>query len=310
MNNSRKELYVDDLLEIIKIFDKRINEIKQKITNDEIINQGLFLMSSSILEDSIRSIIRTILISFPDKLDKKSYQISREDICEISVNGFEIIIDSALFRLFKGGVKNQLFYVFYIISNLDEKHLPKSTKELIQKCEEISLYRNVLIHNGGKPTKLLVNNARIYKPLNNYPIIFDQKLIHNFLDDYKLLLRLMEIEILKSFKNFRPVSKIGKLKKLWDTCFNSPLLHFDDYWHYNVEKDLIIDVKFTDYEESLSSGESVLLSIWRNQFNDIYKPKNFIVLSIDYNKIHEMYKVFYEIKFYHMHQKANPMDFD
>ncbi len=302
----RKELYVEDLIEIIENLKVRLNEMKQKLTVDEIINKGLFVMSSSIFEDSIRSILKEILLKYPQKLKDKSYTISRKVVHNISLNGFEVIIDHALFKLFHEGVKEQLLYAFKIISNKVEKDLLPESLKVIDGCEEVSWYRNALIHNGGRPTQMIINQAKYHRNEKNDKINFNKDLVSRFINEYSNISNIIKNEVIEKFTQHRPETKIKKLKKLWSKCFNSPLLSFDSYWSYCTEKDIVIDAKFTSSENALSSGESVLLSIWRSQFNDVYKAKSFIVLNINYDLIYEMYKVFDEVKFFYMHQIAIP----
>ncbi len=305
-------MYIYDILQITEDFKIRLEEIKSKFSSDRLINQGLFLMSSAIFEDSIRGIIRRILISFPEKLNKKEYKISREEVCKISRKGFEVIIDSSLFYIFKDGVKNQLKYLFKIICNYKESN-SEDIDHIIQKCEEISQIRNYLVHNGGKlPLKIIGsmgNGNKAYQSIN-----LDKSQLNEYLDDYLFLFDLIETELKKKFSNYKkPVSKIQRLRELWDDCFESPLLNFDEYWDYDTSKDILTNAKFLDCEVSLSSSEKVLLSIWRHQFNDIYNTEEFIVLSLDDNtisKINKMYLMFNKVKLYHMHQRANPIDFD
>jgi hypothetical protein len=150
MYNDRKKVYSDDLLKITRDFISKIKEdIMPKLGNDNIINQGLFVMSTSLFEDAIRQIMRIILITFPEKLKIKSCTISKDQVCDIAKKGIEVVIDNELYSLFREGVKEQLEYLFHIISNMDKAELSKEIKILICKCVDISLYRNSIVHNGG-----------------------------------------------------------------------------------------------------------------------------------------------------------------
>ncbi len=83
------------------------------------------------------------------------------------------------------------------------------------------------------------------------------------------------------------------------------LLLFEDYWAIDEEQDLITDIKYSDYEENLSSSEKVLLSIWRHQYYDAIPTKEFLLCSINEDVIYKIYKILDKVKFYHMYQMAH-----
>jgi len=68
---------------------------------------------------------------------------------------------------------------------------------------------------------------------------------------------------------------------------------------------LIIGIKYPEIENSISSSEKVLLSIWRHQFDDFIKTEEFLLCSINYYKIYKLYKGLDSLKFYHMKQKSD-----
>lgn len=78
MISKRKKVYSDDLLSITNSFKEKLEEIEKKLGNDFLINQGLFLMVTAYFEDSIRELMKIVLVAFPEKLTKDSCTISRE----------------------------------------------------------------------------------------------------------------------------------------------------------------------------------------------------------------------------------------
>lgn len=55
----------------------------------------------------------------------------------------------------------------------------------------------------------------------------------------------------------------------------------------------------------MSSSEELFLSIWRHQYYDVIKTKEFLVCSIsDLNKFSKLYKGFRDTEFYYMYQRA------
>jgi hypothetical protein len=298
MYSKRKKVFSNDLLEITDKFLDQIKNIIEKFDEDNIVNQGLFIMATTMFENTIRQIMRIILLSFPEKLKCKSCSVSRQEVCYIADKGIEVVIDKELYALFKDGVKSQLDYLFKILINASKNEIPKKINILIDKCVEISLYRNSIIHNGGKPTKELEMKARIYKAELNRDE-YDKSLLKKFLIDYHDIFEFIKCEIRKEYSS---ISQIEELKDLWNKCFDSPLLKFEDYWEIDIEGDLISDIKYTDYDNLLSSGEKIILSIWKHQYNGlrVVKTEDFFLYSVDYKVICELYKGLNKTQFYYM----------
>lgn len=304
MFSKRKKIYADDLVDIYNKFSFKSNEIKTKLCDDKTINQGLFLMTSSLFEDSIREIIRLVLISFPEKLKIKSCTITKEQVCEIANIGYKVIIDNELFLLFKDGVKKQLEYLFEILLNIDKKNDEPKYKEITDKIFDISLYRNSLIHNGGKASKILKEKAIYYKITNSDTLNFDKKTVEKFINDYISLFIMLENETRLKYQFYENKTRIEKLRNIWNECFSSPILDFDSYWQIDYENDLIIGINYPEYESAISSSEKVLLSIWRHQYNDSIKTEEFLLCSVNYHKICKLYEGLDEMKIYHMYEEA------
>lgn len=304
MYSKRKKVYADDLISIISSFKINIAEIKNKLGKDKIINKGLFLMATSFFEDSIREIMKIILISFPEKLNSKKFSISRDDVCEIAGSGHEIIIENELYILFRKGVKKQLEYLFYVVCNYKEKDFKDELIDYIDRCVDIYLYRNSLIHNGGTPSNDLLNKVKFYKIDTGLNINFSKELIKNFIDDYYDIFDFLENKVRNTYCFYSEKTRIEKLKDLWYRCFDSPILVFEDYWDIDYENDLVVNIKYPRYEDSISSGEEILLSIWRHQYYDAIKTKEFLLCSTDYRVICELYKGLSNLKFYYMYQEA------
>lgn len=316
MISKRKIVYSEDLLNITKTFQIKIEEIKKSLGNDMLINQGLFLMTTAYFESSIRELMRIVLVSFPEKLSKESCTISKDQICAIADKGHSIIIDNELYSLFKGGVRVQLEKLLKILfnkecrnNNSDNKNaIEQKAKETIIKLEEISFYRNALIHNGGKASIEINERVKFFKPTNTGgDLMFDSNLIRSFIEEYSYFFAYLEGCINNTFSSYQSLSQIERVKKLWEYSFSSPILRFEDYWDVDNKHDLITGIKYPDIECCISSSEKVLLSIWRHQFDDSIKTKEFLLCSVNYHKIYEIYKGLDELKFYHMQQKSQAL---
>lgn len=305
MYSVRKKVYADDLVEITEQFIKSICEIKENLCDNSLINQGLFVMANAKFENSLRQIIRIVLCSFPEKIQSKDCKISRKDITKIADKGYEVIIDNELYSLFKDGVQEQIQKLFLIINNLEYKNMDGNLIHCIKKCEDISLYRNALIHNGGKPTNDLYEKAKIFKLKRDIlDISFDKEIIKQFLEVYRELFNRIEKEIKDTYTFYSNLSNLDKIKLAWEKCFKSPILQFDNYWEIDIANDLIKGVKHPKFEDGISSGEEILLSIWRHQYDSNIRTKEFLLCSINHDIISELYKDLVELKFYYMKQRA------
>lgn len=312
MQDQKKLLYSEELLEITEPFLVKIKEIKQKLSSDQLVNQGLFLMVTALFEDTIRALLRTVLLTFPDKLNRKTFTIPRKQFSEIAEKGYSVIIDNELYNMFHSGVQEQLEELQKVLFNKSKSHedqkLPKrqideKVEESIRKISEISLFRNVLIHNAGKSNRTL-ENIKFFKLKVQKVIDFNKNLVETFIKEYELFVLKVNDDIHLTFRSFKNVSTVDKTRILWNQCFSSPIMYFDDFWEINTEKDLIVRVKYPFIESQLSRSEQILLSIWRHQFSDNLRTEEFLLCSIDYHKIYQLYKGLDEIKFYHMQQKS------
>jgi len=313
MISERKKVYSDDLLNITYSFLDKLEEIEKKLGNDSLINQGLFLMITAYFEDSIRELMKIVLVALPEKLTKESCTISREQICAVADKGHSIIIDNELYFLFKDGVRTQLEKLLKILFNKEYRNekkisnkssISEEEKESIIKLEEISLYRNALIHNGGKVSIEINERAKYFKPEADKDLSFDSELIRLFIKEYVIFFQYLISEINNTFSSYQQLSVIEKTEILWKDCFSSPVLQFKDFWDIDNERDLITGIKYPEIESYLSGSEKVLLSIWRHQFDDLIKTEEFLLCSVDYHKIYELYKGLDNLKFYHMKQKS------
>lgn len=123
-----------------------------------------------------------------------------------------------------------------------------------------------------------------------------------FINEYRDFFRYLVDEIDKTFRNYKNLSVLEKAEILWKNCFSSPVLQFEDYWCVDKKRDLITNIRYPEVEKSISMSEKVLLSIWRHQFDDSIKTEDFLLCSVDYHKIYELYIGLDNLKFYHMHQ--------
>lgn len=299
----KKKIYCNSFVSFIDATISNFQIINNKLTeNGDLINKGLFLMATSYFEYLLRNLLKEIIIQVPEKLDKKEFKLTKEQICEIASNGLGEIIDNEIYVLFYEGVEKQLYYLLkcFSINGIDEA-FPK----IINKISDIYLYRNILIHNSGKINKEFIKKVSVYT-INEkaFTIIFDKQLLEHFLKDLIDFSKYIKQEIQNKFTEKKNETRIEKLKTLWNELFTSSLMDFESYWEIDYENDIIVKMKFPEYERSLSSGEKKYLDIWRHQFYDPYKITQMVLYSLNAEKIYKILKGLDEVKFYYMEQEG------
>ncbi|MBP1177635.1 hypothetical protein JOE49_004887 [Paenibacillus sp. PvR133] len=310
MLNRKKNVSSNELIEIIRKSCMKMSDIKSKLDTDDLINQGLFLMATTYFEATLRDVMHQILIINPGKLKKDKFTINKNVLCNSDDHKIiNDVIENELFNLFKGNVKEQLLYIIEIVSNIKYANIKNKPQNenimtVITKCSDISIYRNSLIHNAGISSKDFPEKVDIYKYDINQELLIEKELIIKFINDYLDFFDILAERILKNV-DFKQKARIEQLRDLWNQCFDSPILKFDEYWIIDEERDLIVDVKYPKYEGSISSSEKVYLSIWRHQFYDAIPTHEFLLCSVNEDIIYKIYKGLEKVKFYYMHQQAH-----
>lgn len=309
-SKSNRKIYADGLLEITGGFLEKLSLIEKKVGEDYLINKGLFLMMYSFFEESVREMMFMILLVFPEKLPKETCTIKRDQLGIVAKDGLKIIIETELYLIFMNGIRFQLENLLKVLlnkeykKNLNDKNaISDKTKEALQKINEISLYRNALIHKGGKVSIEIYEKAKMFKFWSNgNEINFSPETINIFSTEFKNFFLYLEDEIKRTYRFYDSVSNIEKLRELWDDFFSAS--KFENYWEIDINNDLIIGIKYPEYN-CMSSSEELFLSIWRHQYYDVIKTKEFLVCSIsDLDKFSKLYKEFRDTEFYYMYQRA------
>lgn len=160
-----------------------------------------------------------------------------------------------------------------------------------------------MIHKGGKVSVEIYEKAKIFKLWSNgNEINFSSETINIFATEFKNFFFYLDDEIKKTYHFYASVSNVEKLRELWDDFFS--VSKFEDYWEIDIDNDLLIGVKYPEHN-CMSSSEELFLSIWRHQYYDAIKTKEFLVCSIsNLDKFSKLYKGFRDTEFYYMYQRA------
>lgn len=307
--NFGKIVYKDDLLSIVAEKLKLMNDIKLKYGEDDLVNKGLFLMTTSYFEATMRDLLFALLNADPSKLKKEKFYVSRD---EMFANGNDLIIksviDKELYSLFQGNVKNQLLYLTELVTNIKQTNIAKKAKRsnlsvIIAKTTDVALYRNALIHDRGRKQKDFDKTVMEFKSYDSLYLNYSKERLIDFAEAYISYYEIL-IEKISKNSNFPKRTRINQIINLWLDIMDSPMLGFDDYWEYDVEKDIVTAIKFPKHEDYLSSTEKIYLSIWRHQYYDAIPTREFLLCSVDMDKIHTTYNILEQVGFCYMSQEA------
>lgn len=252
---------------------KPINQALERIENiqcrkcmdeDEIVLEGLFILTVSSFENSLIDTLKIILLKIPEKLNIKNETISKK-----------VLIDEAPLRQVVEDVVNLLSY-----KNLEEilNYFLKTigigenliSSEHINSMQEIKATRNLLIHNNLIENSFYKETAGLHKRnpeggTNKLPI--NQNYLYNSILTLKSVLDQFKFEMLNKYSNY---TRINAVKKLFNYIFQTPVMKFENEFETNLENDCIGSLKSqTSRNKSLSSSEKFYYDLWVSHSHSI-----------------------------------------
>jgi len=123
-------------------------------TSSQITNEGFFILAVASFETMILDILRYYLKWFPEKLNKKTFSINKDDLLHRTRTLVEDEIDKELNNLSYENIESILEYFEKTLS-LDQSIVSDAQQE---QLGEVKATRNLLLHNT-----LVVNNIYIEK---------------------------------------------------------------------------------------------------------------------------------------------------
>lgn len=252
------------IIKHIETAETKLSEISIKINEieDDLIMQGLFVLSVSFFENMLSDSLAYLLQKFPQKIPKGKYNISKEFAVEVVYskdlinNIVEQEISSLTYKSLKEILSEYVGY-FSLELNFDENE--------VGALNEIKESRNLLLHNN-----LLINSTYILKSgdfarekKENKKLKLDVQYIKDALTKIGTFMKLIKISINEKYKDY---TYIKATEKLWYFMFHSDVMKFEDYWDLDIDEDKIISSKNSHWESNLSTSEVSLLSLWRTLF--------------------------------------------
>ncbi len=252
-------LIVNRLVRPIEISHTKLIQIREHLNPelDKVLMHGIFVLAVASTEVMLSDILKYLLSSIPQKLPEKEFKYDKETFFE---NYFDLLKKST-----ENYVKSLSYKSFENFSDKFIEHVgidwPKFHNDIGKYIQEIKATRNLLLHNN-----LVINDQ--YKEsageLKRRNIVVDYQYVCSAVDLFIKYEDILKEKIINKYKSY---TKIKANKELWSFLFNSPVMQFDDYWHYNEENDDIIGFKEGKHEGALSGSETAMLGLWRTHFH-------------------------------------------
>ncbi len=259
-------LIATNLIKPIDISSKYLCKAKNSLRHDteQILVHGAFVLSVASMEVRVTDALRYYLINFPQNLPT-TFKFEKDEFFENYFGLLERRIDNYIHALAYESFESY-FKKFLTHLSIEWNDFQDSFGKDLQ---EIKSKRNLLLHNG----KAVHGNRSVQSEINYDYVIGSIDKIINFEEELKSRIN----------EKYKEYTKINANKKLWKFMFESPVMTYDDYWHYDEINDHIHALKKSKYEDGLSGSEKILLGLWRNQFTygDGTRMKNFTMKLLD-----------------------------
>ena len=232
----------------------RLNSIHSHMTNDQhkIVFEGFFILSIASFETSIVDTLRVLVKHIPSKLPSSTLSLRKEDILKESA--LDVAIDSYLLSLSYKNI-NEI-----INAALDKLSIAVDiTDNELEILQEAKARRNLLIHNNLRVNRFYEENAGALKSTEKELMI-----------SFEYLSKAIQVSksILTKFKNsidekYKEYTKIKALKTLFDYCFETPVMKFENEWIVDENRDIIVAYNSEQSRRGVLSGsEQTLFSFW------------------------------------------------
>ncbi len=243
-------LVATSLIKPIDISSKYLCKAKNSLQHntEQIFVHGVFVLSIASMETMVSDVLRYYLINFPQKLST-AFKFEKDEFFENHFGLLERSIDKYIYALSYESVESY-FKKFLKSVSIKWDDFEDSFGKDIQGIKEV---RNLLLHNGKAVHESRPRQSKINC---DYAVQSIDKII-NFEEELKKRIN----------EKYKEYTKINANKKLWQFMFKSPIMAYDNYWHYDEIKDHIYALKKCKYEDGLSSSETMLLELWRSHFH-------------------------------------------
>jgi hypothetical protein len=232
----------------------RLDSIHSHMTShqEKIIFEGFFILAIASFETAIIDTLKVLLKHIPSKLTTNSITLPKEDI--LNKSSLDFAIEAHLLSL---SYKN--------INDIINGSLKQLSIEIDKTSEELNILqegkarRNLLIHNNLRVNRVYEETAGPLKS-NDKVLAISLKYLSNFIRIAKSTLTKYRSSIDEKYKDY---TKVKALKALFDYCFSTPVMKFEDEWIVDEKRDLIVAYNSEKSRRgALSGSEQTLFSFW------------------------------------------------
>jgi hypothetical protein len=254
-------LILNKLVAPIELSTKKLRDISAHIedSNHDVVVHGLFVMAVSSMEVMLSDVLEYFLVSFPMKLPNNDFKFEKEIFFDyyfaLLKKTAETHITGLSYKSFEDYFKKAIDY-FSI-------EWPDFFEVIGNDIKEIRATRNLLLHNNLILNDQYRSTAGIKKRGGSGRIKVDKPYLKQTI---VIFLSFEEQLRLKLSEKYKEYTKINANKRLWKFLFTTPVMPYDHFWDYDEKTDTIYALKKGKYEEQLSNSETLLLSLWRTQF--------------------------------------------
>ena len=248
----------------IRIAKGRLEELVKRAgsTPDKFVTQGALIFGVASFETMLLDILRYLLQCFPEKLSFTDTKIRKEDALNLQPRAalLRSRIESTLIALAYKRLPDLLSKaaVYLGIEELDEA--------LCDELTEVKETRNLLLHNDLEVNSLYLEKAgpkrraeRVGRTLK-----VDEAYLASALDSLARAVEHFEVEVSAKYAAY---TRIAAIRRLWEWCFSSPVMKFEDYWVVDESEDKVVRYTFQHESVGLATSEEIMLGVWRTLFH-------------------------------------------
>lgn len=240
--------------DIVELINEKRHEIMDMISNiEEQSSKAMFVYPYAVFESTITEILRYYLYAFPEKVDKRCFEIEKDELLAtpITYDILQRIVD----RYIRKYSSESLLKYLTFFEKTTSIHLNLNTYEI----EKISETRNRIIHDDVKYS-LLYRHIQSEKVLLNF---------RDLVECMNVLLNLLEKisnQIVCVYQNY---TKEKLVRSLWKYVFSTPLLNFDKIWKVDQNGELQLgDIELIKEMSTLiCRSEQLFLAVFLQQYN-------------------------------------------
>lgn len=240
--------------DIIQLINEKQHEIVDMISNAEKqSSKALFVYSYAIFESTITEILRYYLYAFPEKIDKRCFEIEKDELIATPIT-YDILQGIVDRYIRKYSSESLLKYL-----NFFERTISVKLEINEHNIEKISEMRNHIIHDDLKYS-LLCRHMHSKEVLLNY---------QDMVDCMSVLLKLLEKISGEIGDVYRDYTKERLVRNLWKYVFFTSLLNFDKIWTADKNGELRLgDIELIKEMSTLiCRSEQLFLAVFLQQYN-------------------------------------------